>query len=257
MSVHMSNYLENKCLDLILRNTAYSPAATVYMGLFTAFTTGDDGDTFTEVSGGSYARTACTWDAASARATANSADIVFPAASGSWGTITYAGVFDASSGGNLLFWFPLSSSISVNSGETLTVAAGAATIAIGGSLATYAANAFLNRVLRNASWTAISTVYAALLTAFTDDTTYTEVSGSNYGRTSASFAAASAGATSNSSAITSPTASGSWGTVTHVAIFDASTSGNLLWRGALDNTRSITTGKNLKFNTSALAVTVN
>ena len=58
-----SNYLENAIIDAVLRNTSYTSPTTVYVGLFTTDPT--DADSGTEVSGGSYARTAVTFSAPS------------------------------------------------------------------------------------------------------------------------------------------------------------------------------------------------
>jgi hypothetical protein len=66
-----SDYLENKILDHVLRNTAYTSPTTVYVGLYTAAPTDAGGGT--EVSGNGYAREAATFSVASGGATANSA----------------------------------------------------------------------------------------------------------------------------------------------------------------------------------------
>jgi hypothetical protein len=97
-----TNYLEEKLLKHVLTNTAYTAPATVYVGLFTA-APGETGGG-TEVSGGAYARQAgaFTVTAGNPSEAVTSAAIEFPAASASWGTVTYAGVFDAATGGNLL-----------------------------------------------------------------------------------------------------------------------------------------------------------
>lgn len=102
-----SDYLENEILDHVFRNSAYTPPAAVYVGLYTTAPTDAGGGT--EVSGSNYARTAVTFSAASGGAIANSAAVTFPTASGSWGTIVAFGIFDASSGGNLLAWNTLTS----------------------------------------------------------------------------------------------------------------------------------------------------
>ena len=110
------NYLENELLDHVFGNAAYSAPATLYVGLFTA--TPNDAGGGTEVSGGSYARAAVTnnatnFPAASGGAKSNGTAITFPMATGSWGTITSFGIFDAASGGNLLAWGALSVSRAV------------------------------------------------------------------------------------------------------------------------------------------------
>lgn len=118
----LSDFLENELLDHVFRNSAYSQPATVYVALYTAAPSDSGGGT--EVSTGSYARTAVTFGAASGGAIANSGAVTFPQATGNWGTITHFGIFDASSSGNLLAWAALSASKVVNSGDTAEFAVG-------------------------------------------------------------------------------------------------------------------------------------
>jgi hypothetical protein len=61
---------------------------------------------------------------------------------------------------------------------------------------------------------------------------------------------------SNDGAITFPTATGNWGTVTHFGIFDASTSGNLLVWGALAVSKVVNTGDTASFATGELDLTL-
>lgn len=118
----MSNYLENALINATLRNTSYTSPATVYVGLHTADPT--DAGTGTEVSGGSYARTAVTFGAPSNGVSTNSADVEFPQASGTWGTITHIGIWDASSTGNLLYHTALDASKAISSGDIFKIASG-------------------------------------------------------------------------------------------------------------------------------------
>lgn len=117
----MSDYLENKVLNLILRATAFSPPATVYLALFTTATS--DASPGTEVTGGSYARKAVTFTAPSTPGvTDNSGAVSFsnmPAA-----TVTYAALFDAATAGNMLLHAPLTASKTVGAGDTLSFAVG-------------------------------------------------------------------------------------------------------------------------------------
>ena len=117
-----SDYMENKIIDHMLRNQAYTPPATVYVALYTSDPT--DADTGTEVSGGSYARQSFTLTAASGGASSNSADITFPQATADWGTITHVGIRDALTGGNLLMHSALDASKTVNNGDTFKINAG-------------------------------------------------------------------------------------------------------------------------------------
>ena len=117
-----SNYLENALINAVLRNTAYTSPTTVYVSLYTSDPT--DADTGTEVSGGSYARTAVTFGAPSNGVTTNSADVTFPTATASWGTVTHIGIHDASTGNNLLFHTPLDTSKTIDSGDIFKITSG-------------------------------------------------------------------------------------------------------------------------------------
>lgn len=127
MAGSMTNYLEDAVLDDLFNGTAYSKPGTLYFGLFTAAPTDAGGGT--EVSGGSYARVSKTanttnFPASSGGAIANGTAVTFPTASGSWGTVVAAGIFDASSGGNLLWWGDLAVSKAVTSGDTFSFPVG-------------------------------------------------------------------------------------------------------------------------------------
>ena len=115
-----SNYLENKILLHVFGGTAYTAPATLYVALFTS----DPGEagTGTEVSGGSYARQTATFTVTGAIAS-NTAAIEFPTATATWGTITYAAVYDALSGGNLLGSGALTTSKTINTGDVLRIPA--------------------------------------------------------------------------------------------------------------------------------------
>ena len=124
----MSNYLENALVNATLRNTSYTSPATVYVALYTTDPT--DADTGTEVSGNGYARQSVTFSAPSNGATSNSAAVEFPQATGSWGTVAYIGIRDASSGGNLLYHTPLDASKTIATGDVFRIAIGSLTVTI-------------------------------------------------------------------------------------------------------------------------------
>jgi hypothetical protein len=115
-----SNYLDNKILNLIFNGAAFSPPATLYCALFTTAPTAAGGGA--EVSGGSYARVAVAANTTNFPTTTNQSinnatAIVFPTATANWGTIVAAAFFDAASGGNMLYWGPLSVAQTVTSGS--------------------------------------------------------------------------------------------------------------------------------------------
>ena len=120
----MSNYLENALINATLRNTSYTSPTTVYVALYTTDPT--DADTGTEVStsGTAYARTAVTFGAPSNGVSTNSADVTFPTATGSFGTVTHVGLRDASTAGNLLYHSPLDDSKTVGIGDVFKITTG-------------------------------------------------------------------------------------------------------------------------------------
>ena len=121
----------------------------------------------------------------------------------------------------------------------------------------YLENALINVTLRATSYTAPTTVYVALYTSDpTDADTGTECSGTSYARQSVTFSSPSNGATSNSAAVEFPQAGGSWGTITHIGIRDASTAGNLLYHTALDASKTIATGDVFRIAAGSLSVTL-
>ena len=124
----MSNYLENALVNATLRNTAYTSPTTVYVGLYTSDPT--DANTGTEVSGGSYARTSVTFGAPSNGVTTNSSAVEFPQATGSWGTVGWIGLLDASTSGNLLYHTPLDVSKTISSGDIFKIAAGSLSVTL-------------------------------------------------------------------------------------------------------------------------------
>ena len=124
----MSNYLENALINATLRNTSYTSPSAVYISLHTADPT--DAGTGTEVSGGSYARQSATFGAPSNGVSTTTADISFPQASGSWGTIGWIGIWDASTSGNMLYHTALDVSKAIDTGDIFKIAAGSLTVTL-------------------------------------------------------------------------------------------------------------------------------
>lgn len=125
------------------------------------------------------------------------------------------------------------------------------------SLANYGENKILDSLFTIFG----STLYIGLSTADPgeDGSSLAEPSGNGYARvatTNAGWAAASGGSRSNSSAITFNSATGSWGTLTHVCIFDALTGGNLIASGALTSSQAISTDQTARFDTGDLTISL-
>lgn len=124
----MSNYLENALINATLRNTSYTSPAAVYVSLHTADPT--DAGSGAEVSGNAYARKAATFASPSNGVSATSADVTFDQATGSWGTITHIGIWDASTSGNLLYHTPLTTSKAIDTGDIFKIASGSLTVTL-------------------------------------------------------------------------------------------------------------------------------
>lgn len=101
-----------------------------------------------------------------------------------------------------------------------------------------------------------TTWYVALYTSNpADDNSGTELSGSAYARVSASFTVSGNQATTSAN-VEFAEATGSWGTVSHVAVFDASTSGNMLAYAALTTSKVISSGDVLRIPAGDLDITL-
>lgn len=122
-----SNYLETKVLDHVFGGVAYTAPTTLYVALYTA-APGEAGGG-TECSGTNYSRQTVTFTT-TGDTTTNDSAIEYSAAGNSWGTLTYAGIFDASSGGNLLTYAALTVSKTIDTGDVLRIPAGEIDISI-------------------------------------------------------------------------------------------------------------------------------
>lgn len=268
----LSNYAENALLNHIL-NTAYTPAATIYLALCTADPTdAATGASMNEVANsGSYARTAITFSAASAKAVVQNGAVTFPQASGSWGTVSHWTIVDTNTygSGNVLAYGAFLIPKSVVSGNTPTVPTTTVTVTVSGNVGITTANSMLDLMFRNQAYSKPDTYLALTTVAVTDSmtgSTITEPSGNNYSRTQVNpsgganpnWTSASSGAASNEDAITAPTPSGSWGTIVGCALVSAASAGTLL---IFDNTnvvdQAVGSGDTVQFGAGDFDVSLN
>lgn len=124
----ISNYLENALINATVRATSYTSPSAVYAALFTSDPT--DANVGTEVSGGSYARQSITFGSPSNGVSSNTADLTFPTCTLTWGTITYFGIYDALTSGNLLYHAPLTTSKTISTGDNFKIATGNLTLTL-------------------------------------------------------------------------------------------------------------------------------
>lgn len=126
----LSDHAEKLVLDwLMTTGTATRPSAW-FVALYTAAPSDSGGGT--EVSGSGYSRKSASFNAASSPGgtTSNNAVISWTAAGGNYGTVTHVGIFDASTGGNLLWHGSLSTPKTVNDGDTIQFSSGNLTLTL-------------------------------------------------------------------------------------------------------------------------------
>jgi len=121
---NMSDFLEVKLLNLSLNGTSWAGYNNPHISLHTADPT--DTGLGTEVSGGSYARVASSFATASgvSGAVVTDATATFPTATANWGTVGWIGLWDAASGGNMLYHTALDAPKTIDSGDIFKITAG-------------------------------------------------------------------------------------------------------------------------------------
>jgi hypothetical protein len=132
----------------------------------------------------------------------------------------------------------------------------------------YLENKVLDHVLGEGArtYTSPATIYLALFknigtgtSANLEDGTLTDeisTSGTAYGRQGVNFSAAANGTAATSGTVTWSTATADWGTVTHVAVMDASTAGNVLFYGNLTSSKVIENGDTFQISSTNLTVSL-
>lgn len=144
-----------------------------------------------------------------------------------------------------------------------------------GALSNFLTNKLIDFVMRGQAYTAPTTVYVALATSTGSAAACgTEVAYTGYARvavtssltnwsgtqgaTTTAVSSGTSGQTSNNATITFPAPTSGPNTVTEFCVFDAATSGNLLWRAALTTSKTLNNGDAApSFAISALSWTVN
>ena len=124
-----SDYLELKLLDHALATTAYTKPTNVYVGLHTGSPV-DDNSGANEITGNGYTRKVASFAAAASGSASTDATITFDAATGNWGTITHISIYDAATSGELLFHGAVTTSKTIETGDTFQISSGNLTISL-------------------------------------------------------------------------------------------------------------------------------
>lgn len=267
----VTNYLEDELMDHVF-NASWTAPTTLYLALATADPTdAATGASMNEVANsGAYARTAITVGAAASRRVTQDAVVTFAEATGSWGTVTHWAIVDSATygAGNALAHGAFSASKSITSGNTASVATSEIYIEFSaGGISDYLANKLLDLAFNNTAYTSPST-YIGLTTATISDSdtgsSITEVSGGSYARvqvninggSSPTWDLASSGVVDNTHDVSFTEATASWGTVTSMAICDASSAGNLLFYDNAVTDQAVNSGDTVRFTAGNLDITM-
>lgn len=257
----VSVFYANRILDRIFGIGTAIPVGTQYIALSTT-TPNADGTNFTEPTGG-YARqsvTASTFWSSVSGVVSSLADVDFLAAGASWGTITHMGVFDALSGGNLLWFLPLEDNELIQDGDDCHFLTSNLLLSV---LTTPFTNVLVDFVMDDVAddgspYTPAASLQLGLSTTTpnADGTNFTEPPGSGYARASVtndatSFPAATDGVKTHAVAFAFPEATGSWGTVTYWGVFDG---GSLICFGALTSPTPIALGDRVTFRPGEIEI---
>lgn len=117
----LTNTFETSTLQWLFTTDAVTRPTTWYVALFTAAPSDLGGGT--EVSGGAYVRKAVTF-AVTGDTASNTAAVEFDAATTTWGLITHAAIFDASTAGNMIAYASLTTSKQIDVDDVLRIPAG-------------------------------------------------------------------------------------------------------------------------------------
>lgn len=257
--MYASTYFENLMLGL-LKGTSIGANSTFYLGLFLS-NPGESGSAGTEITYTGYARQQITFAAPTASGTGkmiqNDQMVNFAEATSSAGTVTYVGVFDSLTGGNMYLYGSLDQPLVVQSGVSPVFRAGSVKWIWTGNMSDYYRTAVMN-VMRGQAVSGFSP-YVALYNGDPNGSGQ-ELSGGNYGRFSVTFSnptqLSGGSMVQNNNDIISSISTASWGTMTHIALFDAQTGGNMFASMSLGKSYSIPMGTAVGFHTGDLQFTI-
>lgn len=259
--MYATNYFEEAMLNL-MRSTNITAPSALYLALYQSNPT-DTGAAGTEAAYAGYARQPITFSAPAASgnglAMQNTSLITFPEAPATSGTVTYVAVIDSLSGGNMWLYGQLDQPLVIQAGVSPVFRAGSVKWIWSGNLSTYYRTAIMN-TLRGTSCSGFSP-YIALCNGDPTDMG-NEFSGNNYTRISVTMTApaqqsSGTALSQNTADVISGIATGNWGTLTTVAIYDAQSSGNAYAVLNIGTSYNVTSGYSVGFHAGDLQFNIN
>ena len=256
--MYATNYFEDSMLN-IAAQAQNIPAVTMpYLELFLS-NPGDEGTSGTPISYSGYARQLITFSDPAADGSGlsmqNVGQIAFAESPINAGQVTYVGVYDAISGGHLLLYGQLDTPLQVNANVSPVFRDGSIKWLWSGNLNNYYRRLIMSTLLRTGTACPGFTPYIGL---HNNDN---EFSGNNYARMPISFTtpaqqASGADMISNADEIVSSIATGNWGTLNKVVIYDAPANGHAYAEISV-NSMTMTTGYAVVFHTGDLQFSIN
>lgn len=261
MADKSQTFVADPILQDVLSHGSFTGAATIYLALNTTASTPTAPGT--EVVDSNYARQVVTWNAMAGNTSGvasvgNSGNFFSPSAA-SGHTVVELAIYNALTGGNLLYYAAVSPSVVISSGDTTAITNTNVTLVETGKpdgLAQATTNAFL----RNGTYNGPVSVYAALnTTSSTQATPGSEIVDANYSRTGPLIFNGGVGgqdySLSGLSWFTSGVATGPY-TVVEVALYDAPTGGNELYYGPVSPSRTLNVGDKCQIVAGATGLVV-
>jgi len=264
----LTTYTENKLLDHLLRSTAWA-LPTGYLGLLQGNPT-DGGASSAEVTTAGtngYARQAvgtgggCVFSAAASGSITTNTNVTWgPSTGGPWGTASYVGMWDALTGGNLIFYCD-STNVAVPTNDSYRITTGNLTLAwtASSALATAIKNSLLDHIVGRTSYSS-PTPYIALYNGnpLGAGAEVAVAGADGYARVAlaAKMAAASGGSIASNAQIDYGPASADWSDSTYYSIMTASTGGDVILGAPLDSTITVSNGQSTYFASGGLIITL-
>lgn len=204
--------------NYLFRNQAFAHPASTYMALSV------NGSSELAVANG-YARKAITMAAHGTASISNSAAVTFDACTTTtWGTVSHFSIWSADAAGTQFTdWIAVGTGKAIGVGDVAEFAIGEVDVTWSTGLATGYAGDVLEYIFKNTDLPGNGQPATVYIGVSTDGAT--EISGNSYVRKACAFTDNTDGSFQNTSIITHATATGSWGHITHAAIFDAESTG--------------------------------
>ena len=258
----MTNAFETAVLNVARGTTATAPAG-VYLGLFLSSPT-ETGVAGTEVSYTGYVRQQISFGSPTASGTtvsmSNSSQISFPIPDVSAGTVTFAAICDAASGGNVLVYKELTDPLVLTSEISPRFSIGELILTMTGG---YMSNEFKQKVLNYLRGTSITgfSPYLALYNSSPEDGG-TELSGTNYARLALTFGAPAEQTSGqmqilNTNSVESGAATSNWGSWTHSAIMTAATGGSVFYYYPNEASYPMSNGAQVYVDAGTIGLSIN